>query len=229
MLSVDYSHIDLRVLAHESGDEALINAFKAAADIHRQTAAEVFNVKPEEVTKEMRSGAKAINFGIVYGQGPLALSQSLGISMSDAKNYIDAYFKRYATVKNWINATAEQARKSGYVKTLFGHVRYIPEFEASSSRLTSFANRAAVNTVVQGGSSDIIKKAMTDIFAAPELEGCLLLLQVHDELIFEVPEGRIKETARWVKEKMENAVKLRVPLLAEAKAGRNWNEMGKVI
>ncbi len=229
LLSVDYSQIDLRVLAHESGDEALINAFKAAADIHRQTAAEVFNVKPEEVTKEMRSGAKAINFGIVYGQGPLALSQSLGISMSDAKNYIDAYFKRYATVKNWINATAEQARKSGYVKTLFGHVRYIPEFEASSSRLTSFANRAAVNTVVQGGSSDIIKKAMTDIFAAPELEGCLLLLQVHDELIFEVPEGRIKETARWVKEKMENAVKLRVPLLAEAKAGRNWNEMGKVI
>lgn len=229
LLSVDYSQIDLRVLAHESGDEALINAFKAAADIHRQTAAEVFNVKPEEVTKEMRSGAKAINFGIVYGQGSLALSQSLGISMSDAKNYIDAYFKRYATVKNWINATAEQARKSGYVKTLFGHVRYIPEFEASSSRLTSFANRAAVNTVVQGGSSDIIKKAMTDIFAAPELEGCLLLLQVHDELIFEVPEGRIKETARWVKEKMENAVKLRVPLLAEAKAGRNWNEMGKVI
>lgn len=229
LLSVDYSQIDLRVLAHESGDEALINAFKAAADIHRQTAAEVFNVKPEDVTKEMRSGAKAINFGIVYGQGPLALSQSLGISMSEAKNYIDAYFKRYATVKNWINATAEQARKSGYVKTLFGHVRYIPEFEASSSRLTSFANRAAVNTVVQGGSSDIIKKAMTDIFAAPELEGSLLLLQVHDELIFEVPEGRIKETARWVKEKMENAVKLRVPLLAEAKAGRNWNEMGKVI
>lgn len=229
LLSVDYSQIDLRVLAHESGDEALINAFKAAADIHRQTAAEVFNVKPEDVTKEMRSGAKAINFGIVYGQGPLALSQSLGISMSEAKNYIDAYFKRYATVKNWINATAEQARKSGYVKTLFGHVRYIPEFEASSSRLTSFANRAAVNTVVQGGSSDIIKKAMTDIFAAPELEGSLLLLQVHDELIFEVPEVRIKETARWVKEKMENAVKLRVPLLAEAKAGRNWNEMGKVI
>ena len=229
LLSVDYSQIDLRVLAHESGDEALINAFKAAADIHRQTAAEVFNVKPEDVTKEMRSGAKAINFGIVYGQGPLALSQSLGISMSEAKNYIEAYFKRYATVKSWINETAERARKSGYVKTLFGHVRYIPEFEASSSRLTSFANRAAVNTVVQGGSSDIIKKAMTDIFAAPEAEGRLLLLQVHDELIFEVPEGRIKETARWVKEKMENAVKLRVPLLAEAKAGRNWNEMGKVI
>lgn len=229
LLSVDYSQIDLRVLAHESGDEALINAFKNAADIHSQTASEVFNVKPEDVTKEMRSGAKAINFGIVYGQGPLALSQNLGISMTEAKDYIDAYFKRYATVKAWINETAEQARKAGYVKTLFGHIRYIPEFEAGSARLSSFANRAAVNTVVQGGSSDIIKKAMIDIFSSSELGQSLLLLQVHDELIFEVPEGQIRQTAQWVKEKMENAVKLKVPLLAQAKAGRNWNEMGKVI
>ena len=229
LLSVDYSQIDLRVLAHESGDAALINAFKNAADIHRQTAAEVFNVKPEDVTKEMRSSAKAINFGIVYGQGPLALSQSLGISMSEAKDYIDAYFKRYSTVKAWINETAEKARKAGYVKTLFGHIRYIPEFEAGSARLSSFANRAAVNTVVQGGSSDIIKKAMIDIFSSPELGQSLLLLQVHDELIFEVPEGQIRQTAQWVKGKMENAVKLKVPLLAQAKAGRNWNEMGKVI
>lgn len=229
LLSVDYSQIDLRVLAHESGDEALINAFKNAADIHSQTASEVFNVKPEDVTKEMRSGAKAINFGIVYGQGPLALSQNLGISMTEAKDYIDAYFKRYSTVKAWINETAEKARKAGYVKTLFGHIRYIPEFEAGSARLSSFANRVAVNTVVQGGSSDIIKKAMIDIFSSPELGRSLLLLQVHDELIFEVPEGQIRQTAQWVKEKMENAVKLKVPLLAQAKAGRNWNEMGKVI
>lgn len=229
LLSVDYSQIDLRVLAHESGDEALINAFKSAADIHRQTAAEVFNVKPEEVTKEMRSRAKAINFGIVYGQGPMALSQSLGISMSEAKEYIEAYFKRYSTVKAWIDATAENARKAGYVKTFSGHIRYIPEFEAGSARLASFANRAAVNTVVQGGSSDIIKKAMIDIFSSKEMADISLLLQVHDELIFEVPEGKIKATAAWVKNKMENAVILRVPLLAEAKAGRNWNEMGKVL
>ena len=229
LLSVDYSQIDLRVLAHESGDEALINAFKNAADIHSQTASEVFNVRPEEVTKEMRSSAKAINFGIVYGQGPLALSQNLGISMTEAKDYIDAYFKRYSTVKAWINETAEKARKAGYVKTLFGHIRYIPEFEAGSARLSSFANRVAVNTVVQGGSSDIIKKAMIDIFSSLELGRSLLLLQVHDELIFEVPEGQIRQTAQWVKEKMENAVKLKVPLLAQAKAGRNWNEMGKVI
>ncbi len=229
LLSVDYSQIDLRVLAHESGDEALINAFKQAKDIHLQTASEVFGVAPEAVTKEMRSGAKAINFGIVYGQGPMALSETLGISMAQAKAYIDAYFARYATVKTWINQTAEQARKAGYVKTMFGHIRYLPEFEAGSANLTSFANRAAVNTVVQGGSSDIIKKAMIDIFSSGILGETALLLQVHDELIFEVPSGKIKQTAAFVKEKMEQAVKLKVPLLAQAKAGRNWNEMGPVL
>lgn len=229
LLSVDYSQIDLRVLAHESGDITLINAFKHADDIHRQTAAEVFNVIPELVTKEMRSSAKAINFGIVYGQGPIALSQSLGISVREAKEYIDAYFARYSTLKEWINKTAENARKAGYVKTLFGHVRYLPEFEASSARLASFANRASVNTIVQGGSSDIIKKAMTDIYSAPMSEGVSMLLQVHDELLFEVPQAKLREVALWVKHKMENAVTLSVPLLAEAKAGKNWNEMGKVI
>ena len=229
LLSVDYSQIDLRVLAHESGDEALINAFKQAKDIHLQTAAEVFGVAPENVSKEMRSGAKAINFGIVYGQGPMALSETLGITMSQAKAYIDAYFARYATVKTWINQTAQQARKTGYVKTMFGHIRYLPEFEAGSPHLTSFANRAAVNTVVQGGSSDIIKKAMIDIFSSGILKEISLLLQVHDELIFEVPAGKIKQTAALVKEKMEQAVKLIVPLVAQAKAGRNWNEMGPVL
>jgi len=229
LLSVDYSQIDLRVLAHESGDEALINAFKQAKDIHLQTASEVFGIAPEAVTKEMRSGAKAINFGIVYGQGPMALSETLGISINKAKAYIDAYFARYATVKTWINQTAQQARKEGYVKTMFGHIRYLPEFEAGSAHLISFANRAAVNTVVQGGSSDIIKKAMIDIFNSGILGETALLLQVHDELIFEVPAGKIKQTAALVKDKMENAVKLKVPLLAQAKAGRNWNEMGPVL
>ncbi|MDR0953604.1 MAG: DNA polymerase I [Elusimicrobiota bacterium] len=228
LLSVDYSQIDLRVLAHESGDSALINAFRNSADIHTQTAAEVFGVMPGLVTKEMRSRAKAINFGIVYGQGPMALSQSLGISIREAKEYIDAYFARYSTVKKWIDDTAAQARSAGYVKTLFGHIRFLPEFEASSARLASFANRASVNTIVQGGSSDIIKKAMIDIYAAMPKD-ILMLLQVHDELIFEVPQGKIKETAAWVKDKMESAVALQVPLLAEAKAGKNWNEMGKVI
>ena len=228
LLSADYSQIDLRILAHESGDENLIKAFRDGADIHTQTAAEIFGVMPELVSKEQRSHAKAINFGIVYGQGPVALSQALNISTSEAKKFIDAYFARFSTVKKWLDDTAAAARKAGYVKTLFGHIRYIPEFEASSARLASFANRASVNTVVQGGSSDIIKKAMLDIYKEMPKD-ILLLLQVHDELVFEVPHARLKETAAWVKEKMENAAALKVPLLAEAKAGKNWNEMGKVI
>ncbi len=225
LLSVDYSQIDLRVLAHESGDETLINAFKHSADIHTQTAAEVFGVTPSQVTKEQRSSAKAINFGIVYGQGPMALAQSLNISMREAKEYIDAYFARYGSVKEWINQTAQNARKAGYVKTLFGHIRYLPEFETTSAQLNSFANRASVNTVVQGGSSDIIKKAMLDIYAAPLAEDTKLLLQVHDELIFEVPKEKLKTFAAFVIDKMQNAVKLKVPLVADAKAGKNWSEM----
>ncbi|MDR0734317.1 MAG: DNA polymerase I [Elusimicrobiota bacterium] len=228
LLSADYSQIDLRVLAHESGDENLINAFRNNADIHTQTAAEVFGIMPELVTKEQRMRAKTINFGIVYGQGPVALAQMLNISAREAKEYIDAYFARYSAVKKWLDEAAAQARKAGYVKTLFGHVRYMPEFEAPSARIASFANRASVNTIVQGGSSDIIKKAMLDIYKEMP-SGVLMLLQVHDELVFEIPRGTIKETALWVKEKMENAVRLKVPLLAEAKAGKNWNEMGKVV
>ncbi|MDR1941381.1 MAG: hypothetical protein LBQ47_03560, partial [Endomicrobium sp.] len=228
LLSADYSQIDLRVLAHESEDENLINAFNNNADIHTQTAAEVFGQMPQLVTKEMRSRAKAINFGIVYGQGPLALSQSLDISVREAKEYIDAYFARYSKVKKWLDAAAESARKAGYVKTLFGHIRYLPEFESSSARLASFANRASVNTIVQGSSSDIIKKAMIDIYGEMPSD-ILMLLQVHDELVFEVPQDKIKETAAWIKNKMETAVKLKVPLIAEVKAGRNWNEMGKVL
>jgi DNA polymerase-1 len=228
LLSVDYSQIDLRVLAHESGDENLINAFRNNADIHTQTAAEVFGVMPELVSKEQRTRAKTINFGIVYGQGPVALAQMLNISAREAKEYIDAYFARYSVIKKWLDAAAAHARGEGYVKTLFGHIRYMPEFEASNARLASFANRASVNTIVQGGSSDIIKKAMIDIYKEMP-QDVLMLLQVHDELVFEVPQGKIKETAAWVKNKMESAVMLKVPLVAEAKAGKNWNEMGRVI
>ena len=228
LLSLDYSQIDLRVLAHESGDETLIYAFRHTQDIHRQTAAEIFNKKPEEITKEERSYAKAINFGIVYGQGAMTLAETLNITVSEAKRYIDSYFARYDTLKEWINKTAAKARQEGYVRTFMGHIRYLPEFEAISARLTSFANRAAVNTVVQGGSSDIIKKAMLDIYAILP-EEVKLLLQIHDELVFEVPTENLKEMAALLKEKMENAVVLKVPLVAQAKAGKNLNEMGAVL
>lgn len=228
LLSLDYSQIDLRVLAHESGDETLINAFKNTQDIHLQTASEIFNKKPELITKEERSAAKAINFGIVYGQGPMALADSLGISTSKAKEYIDSYFARYDTLKEWINKTAAKARQEGFVKTFMGHIRYLPEFEASSARLTSFANRAAVNTIIQGGSSDIIKQAMLDIYKNLPKD-VKILLQIHDELVFEVPNEKLKEVATFVKDKMENAVILRVPLVAKAKAGKNLNEMGAIL
>lgn len=228
LLSLDYSQIDLRVLAHISQDETLIHAFKTSDDIHTRTASEVFNKPISEVTKEDRAHAKGINFGIVYGQGPLALSQTLGITMTQAKEYIDSYFARYDTVKSWINKTVETARKTGFVTTMLGHIRYLPEFQDSSPRMVSFAARAAVNTIVQGGSSDIIKKAMLDIYK--ELPDDInMLLQIHDELIFEVPEGKIKPFAAWAKEKMEKALVLRVPLVAKAKAGKDLNNMGPVL
>lgn len=228
LLSLDYSQIDLRVLAHESGDETLINAFRNTQDIHLQTACEIFNKKSDQITKEERSAAKAINFGIVYGQGPMALAETLDITVSEAKRYIDSYFARYDTLKEWINKTAEKARREGYVRTFMGHIRYLPEFEAASARLTSFANRAAVNTIIQGGSSDIIKKAMLDIYAVLPKD-VKMLLQIHDELVFEVPTEKLKEIASLLKEKMEMAVSLRVPLVAKAKAGKNLSEMGPVL
>ena len=228
LLSLDYSQIDLRVLAHVSQDETLIHAFKTSDDIHTRTASEVFNKPISEVTKEDRAHAKGINFGIVYGQGPLALSQTLGITMTQAKEYIDSYFARYDTVKSWINKTVAEARKTGFVTTMLGHIRYLPEFQDSDPRLVSFASRASINTIVQGGSSDIIKKAMLDIYK--ELpEDINLLLQIHDELVFELPEEKLKTFAVWATAKMENALILRVPLAAKAKAGKNLNNMGPVL
>ena len=228
LLSVDYSQIDLRVLAHESQDPVLTQAFIDGGDIHTQTAAQVFGVMPLMVTDQMRSSAKAINFGIIYGQGPMGLSQALSISMREAKEYIDNYFKTYQGVRRWIDENVAAARANGYVKTMLGHIRYLPEFNMGVGAMSSFAQRAAINTIVQGGSADIIKKAMLDIFQEVRNTPVKMVMQVHDELIFEVPADTLKETALFVKNKMQNAVKLRVPLLASAKAGKNWYELEKL-
>jgi len=228
LLSVDYSQIDLRVLAHESQDPVLIQSFLDGGDIHTQTAAQVFGVMPLMVTAEMRSSAKAINFGIIYGQGPMGLSQALGISMREAKEYIDSYFRNYKVVREWIDANIASARKNGYVKTMLGHVRYLPEFNMGIGAMTSFAQRAAINTIVQGGSADIIKKAMLDVFARYRSTPVKMTMQVHDELIFELPQEILKEAATHIKELMQNAVTLRVPLLVSAKAGKNWYELEKL-
>ena len=228
LLSVDYSQIDLRVLAHESNDPVLIQAFLDGGDIHTQTASQVFGVMPLLVSPEMRSSAKAINFGIIYGQGPMGLSQTLGISLREAKEYIDHYFQTYQVVRKWIDEQVVLARKNGYVKTMLGHVRYLPEFNMGIGAMASFAQRAAINTIVQGGSADIIKKAMLDVFNAYRNTPVKLIMQVHDELILEVPQEQLMQTAARVKELMQGAVKLRVPLLASVKAGKNGYELEKL-
>ena len=228
MLSVDYSQIDLRVLAHESQDPVLVQAFLDGEDIHTQTAAQVFGVMPLMVTDEMRSSAKAINFGIIYGQGPMGLSQALGISLREAKEYIDNYFKNFRVVRQWIDANIAAARQNGYVKTMLGHIRYLPEFNMGIGSMALFAQRAAINTIVQGGSADIIKKAMIDVFNAYRNSPVKMTMQVHDELLFEVPADTLTETAKHIKQLMQNTVKLRVPLLAAAKAGVNWYELKKI-
>ncbi len=228
LLSVDYSQIDLRVLAHESQDPVLVQAFLDGGDIHTQTAAQIFGVMPLMVTPEMRSGAKAVNFGIIYGQGPLGLSQALNIPMRQAKEYIDNYFHNFQGVRRWIDENVALARQNGFVKTMFGHIRYLPEFNMGVGRMTSFAQRAAINTIVQGGSADIIKKAMVDIFRSLRGTPVQMIMQVHDELIFEVPQAELDQYVVSIKEQMQNAVKLRVPLVVTAKAGPNWYELKKL-
>lgn len=228
LLSLDYSQIDLRVLAHESKDPVLIQSFLDGGDIHTQTAAQVFGVMPLMVTPQMRASAKAINFGIIYGQGPMGLSQALGISMREAKEYIDSYFRNYKVVREWIDANIALARQNGYVKTMLGHVRYLPEFNMGIRAMSSFAQRAAINTIVQGGSADIIKKAMLDVFAAYRNTPVKMTMQVHDELIFELPQEMLTQVATHIKELMQNTIALRVPLLVSAKAGKNWYELEKL-
>jgi DNA polymerase-1 len=228
LLSADYSQIDLRVLAHLSGDRNLTEAFLNGEDIHLRTASEIFHSAPQLVTPEMRRAAKAVNFGIVYGQTPQGLSRELGISRSEAANYIKKYFEACPGVREWSDRTLAEAKKNGYVRTFTGRRRLLPELAASNPHLRGFAERSAVNTPVQGGSAEIIKKAMVSIFSAfRDSADVLMLLQVHDELMFEVREGKIKEAAAVIKKEMEGAYKLDVPLKADFKAGPNWRDMQK--
>ncbi|MBN1823703.1 MAG: DNA polymerase I [Endomicrobiales bacterium] len=224
LLSADYSQIDLRALAHISGDEALIEAFKKGEDIHSATAREVFGISQAKVDDEKRRIAKTINFGIVYGMGAFSLSQQLGIPASTAKEYIDSYFKRYAGVKRWMDKIILDAKKNGYVMTLSGRIRYLPEINASNSQVRGFAERTALNTPIQGTSADIIKIAMIEVdrLLREEGYGTKMLLQVHDELLFEVPEQELKAVAPLIREKMENAMMLKVPVVVDLKSGSDW-------
>ncbi|HHW91876.1 MAG TPA: DNA polymerase I, partial [Firmicutes bacterium] len=229
ILAADYSQIELRVLAHISQDPYLLESFRKGQDIHTRTAAEIFDVPLEQVTPEMRGRAKAVNFGIVYGISDYGLSRDLGVSRREAKEYIDNYFARYAGVKAYIDGIVAEAREKGYVTTLMQRRRYLPDINSRNYTLRSFAERTAMNTPIQGTAADIIKMAMVEVFRQLKERrlATRLLLQVHDELIFSVPEGELAEVKALVKECMEGAVKLAVPLVVDLKVGKNWYEVKK--
>lgn len=225
-LSADYSQIELRLLAHLSGDEHLIRAFHHGADIHLSTASHIFGVPLAEVTKEMRSKAKAVNFGIIYGQQAFGLSKQLGIDVKEAGRFIDTYFKKYPQVKEYLDHSIHEAEKSGKTKTLFGRERLLPEIHSTNAILKAQSKRLAVNAPIQGTQADIIKKAMIEIDQAL-LKGAFksaMILQIHDELIFEVPQAEMEEVKKIVVSKMEGVITLKVPLKVDISVGKNWGE-----
>ncbi len=229
LLSADYSQIELRLLAHFSGDPLLKRAYEEEIDIHAMTASEVFGVPLENMDKETRRRAKAVNFGIVYGISPFGLAAQLGIPQAEAKAYIDRYFARYQGVREFIEKTLEQARKDGFVRTLFGRVRPIPDLESRNANQRGFAERTAVNTPLQGTAADLIKLAMIALdrkLAERELK-TRMVLQVHDELLFETPIKETEEVAALVKAEMEGVVKLSVPLVVDLGIGANWRDLKK--
>jgi DNA polymerase-1 len=228
LLAADYSQIELRLLAHFSQDKLLVDAYRNDRDIHQLTASEVFGVPPMMIDAEHRRRAKAVNFGIVYGISPFGLSQQLGIDTKESKRYIESYFERYSGVREWIDATLEQARKDEKVSTLFGRIRPIPDIHSRNPNLRGFAERTATNTPLQGTAADLIKLAMIRIHRDLN-ERTLktrMLLQVHDELVFEVPEAELEEVRTLVQERMENVYpELTVPLKVEVGVGPNWRDM----
>jgi DNA polymerase-1 len=228
LLSADYSQIELRLLAHFSGDKLLVEAYRAGEDIHTLTASQVFGVPPLMVNAEHRRRAKAVNFGIVYGLSAFGLSQQIGIDTKEAKRFIEAYFEKYSGVREFIDRTLEQARRDQKVTTLFGRVRPIPDIHSKNFNLRGFAERTAVNTPLQGTAADLIKLAMIRIDAELHERGLRsrMLLQVHDELVFEVPDGEVDTMKRLVTEQMERVHELKVPLKVEVGTGPNWRDLG---
>jgi DNA polymerase-1 len=223
-VSVDYSQIELRILAHLSGDPGFVEAFRGGRDIHRETAARVFEVPSEDVTSQMREAAKTINFATIYGIGPYALGRQLGVPYQDAKRFIEQYFERFSDVRAYLDSQIEAARRQGWVETLVGRRRYLPEIRARNHNVRQFGERAATNAPVQGSAADIIKLAMIDIHGALPAGGDTprMLLQVHDELVFEVAEADAEAFADDVRRRMEAAFTLDVPLVATAGIGADW-------
>ncbi|MGN0965686.1 MAG: DNA polymerase, partial [Dysosmobacter sp.] len=226
LVDADYSQIELRLLAHVSGDENMRESFLAGGDFHAQTAARVFHVDRENVTHEMRRRAKAVNFGIVYGISAFSLSQDIGTSVAEAKDYMDAYFAAFPGVRRYMDTVVEQAREQGYVETIFHRRRDLPELVSSNRNMRAFGERVALNMPIQGAAADVMKLAMIAVWKRLRAERphARLVLQVHDELIVECPEDEAEAVARILTEEMENVVRLSVPLTADAHWGKNWLE-----
>jgi DNA polymerase I len=227
LLAADYSQIELRLLAHYSEDALLTKAFREGHDIHQLTASEVFGVPADKIDSEHRRRAKAVNFGIVYGLSPFGLAQQLGIEQREAKKYIEGYFEKYAGVRMYIDRVIEQTRRDGFVVTEFGRRRPIPDINSKNPSMRGFAERTAVNTPLQGTAADLIKLAMIKIdreIRENKLKS-RMLLQVHDELVFEVPPNEVEPMRALVKDAMENVHPLRVPLLVDVGVGNNWRDM----
>ncbi|MFA5130580.1 MAG: DNA polymerase I [Patescibacteria group bacterium] len=230
LLSCDYSQIELRVVAALSSDEKMLSAFKKHADIHTSTAADIWGIDPDKVTKEQRRAAKAINFGIIYGQGPMGLSRSAGISFEEAKDFIDRYFVTYPRVRTYLDSMKLMARERGFVETLFGRRRYIPDIHSGMQQVRAAAERMAINMPAQGTAADLMKLAMIKVAdgLSKVSADSHLLLQVHDELVLEVPESELEKVATFVKHIMQSAADIGCPIVVDAKAGKNWDTMTKI-
>ena len=226
LLAADYSQIELRIMAHLSGDSALLAAFAAGSDIHRATAAEVFGASMAEVSPEQRRAAKAINFGLIYGMSAFGLARQLGIDRGSARRYVDRYFERYPAVKEYMDATRIRARETGYVETVFKRRLYLPDIAARNAARRQYAERTAINAPMQGTAADIIKRAMIEIDKKllRSEKNIRMIMQVHDELVFEVAEAEVVEYSGEIRNLMSGAAALSVPLIVDIGTGANWDE-----
>ena len=226
MIAADYSQIELRIMAHLSGDKGLVDAFSKGLDVHSATAAEVFGVEVAEVTKDQRRSAKAINFGLIYGMSAFGLAKQLDITRAEAQEYVNLYFQRYPGVKEYMEHTKEKAKEDGFVETVFGRRLYLHEINAKNGMRRQYAERTAINAPMQGTAADIIKIAMINLdneIQKNELD-MRMIMQVHDELIFEINESQVDDAIKLITEKMEHAVELSIPLVVDVGIGINWDE-----
>ncbi len=226
LVAADYSQIELRIMAHLSGDAALLRAFAEDRDIHQATAAEVLGVPLEAVDADQRRSAKAVNFGLIYGMSAFGLARQLGIGRGDAQKYVDLYFERYPGVKRYMDETRRQAREAGFVETVFGRRLYLPEIQSRNQALRQYAERSAINAPMQGTAADIIKRAMIDVdgWLQRSRVPARLIMQVHDELVLEVAESDLEHVARALRERMARGAALKVPLKVAIGVGKNWDE-----